>query len=352
MSDEKTEEPSEKKLKKAREEGQVAKSTDLVEVASLGAVVLVLVVGQHYLVDSMRTIVNSAIDFTHGDRSLDDLWVALADMGLRAIGLLCGVTVIALVAAIFALAPQVGLQISIQSVAPKLDAVMPSSGIKKIFSMNSVIDLAKMTLKAAVLVVVMWQTIKQSMPVVASSLDQSVPQLISVLWSVLMHVFMVALVVFIVIGACDYKLQHWLFMRKNRMSKDEVKRERKDSEGNPEMKNERKRIAKELSQEAPKRDIGRANVVVVNPVHYAVALRYDPTEFPLPVVLSKGVDDEAVLLRRYATQLGVPIVANPPVARMLHKVPERQAVPEELFEVVAAILRWVDGLAIQPAKAE
>lgn len=352
MSDEKTEAPSEKKLRKAREDGQVAKSTDLVEVASLGAVVLVLAAGQHYLGDSIQAIIRTAIDFTHGDRSLDDLRVALADMGLRAIGLLCGVAAIALAAAVLALAPQVGLQISLQSVAPKFDAVMPSSGIKKIFSMNAIIDLAKMTIKAAVLVAVMWQTIKSSMPVVVSSLDQSVPQLIAVLWSVLIHVVTVALGVFIVIGAFDYKLQHWLFIRKNRMSKDEVKREHKDSEGNAEVKGERKRMAKELSQEAPKRGVGRANVVVVNPVHYAVALRYDPTEFPLPVVLAKGVDDEALLLRRYATELGVPIVANPPVARMLHKVPEKQAVPEELFEVVAAILRWVDGLAIQPAKTE
>ncbi|TKC86941.1 EscU/YscU/HrcU family type III secretion system export apparatus switch protein [Trinickia terrae] len=349
MSDEKTEEPSEKKLKKAREEGQVAKSTDLVEVATLGSVVLVLFAGQHYLVDSIESIVKSAIDFTHGERSLNDLSVTLADMGLHAVGLLCGMAMVGLVAAILALAPQVGLQISTQAVAPKFDAVMPSTGIKRIFSMNALIDLGKMTLKALVLIAVMWQTIKSSMPVVASSLDQSVPQLIAVLWSVLMHVVIVALAVFVVIGAFDYKLQHWQFIRKNRMSKDEVKREFKDSEGNQELKGERKRMAKELSQEAPKRGVSRANVVVVNPVHYAVALRYDPTEYPLPVVIAKGVDDEALLLRRYATECGVPIVANPPIARMLHKVPEKQPVPEELFEVVAAILRWVDGLSPQPA---
>jgi type III secretion protein U len=98
--------------------------------------------------------------------------------------------------------------------------------------------------------------------------------------------------------------------------------------------------------------VAGANVVVVNPTHYAVALRYDPTEFPLPVVLAKGTDAQALLIRRYATEAGVPIVANPPVARMLHKVPEKQPIPEELFEVVAAILRWVDGLAIQPATTE
>ncbi|MEJ0003126.1 MAG: type III secretion system export apparatus subunit SctU [Pararobbsia sp.] len=352
MSDEKTEEPSEKKLKKAREDGQIAKSTDLVEVATLGAVVVVLVAGQHYLVDSLRAVVKGAVDFTHGDRSLQDLSVTCSGIAMHAIALLCGVPVITLFGAILALAPQTGIQISLQTIMPKLNAVSPSSGLQKIFSMNAVIDLAKMTIKAALLTTVMWQTIKQSMPIVASSLDQSVPQLIGVLWSVLMHVFGVALGVFVVIGVFDYKLQKWLFVRKNKMSKDEVKREHKESEGNAEVKGERRRLAKEMSREEPKRGMGRANVVVVNPVHYAVALRYDPAEHPLPVVIAKGLDDEALLLRRYATECHVPIVANPPVARMLHKVPENQPVPEELFEVVAAILRWVDGLAIPPAKTE
>ncbi|MDQ7980266.1 EscU/YscU/HrcU family type III secretion system export apparatus switch protein [Paraburkholderia sp. SARCC-3016] len=349
MSDEKSEQPSEKKLKKVREEGQTAKSTDLVEVASLGAVTITLAAGQHYLAESMQAIVKGAIDFTHGELSLDALFATLSGISLHAITLLCGVAVIALVAAIVALAPQTGLQISLQTVMPKFTSISPSSGIQKIISMNAVIDLLKMTIKAAVIVAVMWQTIRQSMPVVASSLNQSVPQLIGVLWSVLMHVVTIALGAFAVIGMFDYKLQQWLFVRKNRMSKDDKKRESKESEGNPEMKGERKRLARELSQQGPRRGVGQANVVVVNPVHYAVALRYDPTEFPLPVVLAKGVDEEALLLRRYATECGVPIVANPPVARMLHKIPEKQPVPEELFEVVAAILRWVDSLAAQPA---
>ncbi|MBN3851593.1 MULTISPECIES: type III secretion system export apparatus subunit SctU [Burkholderiaceae] len=352
MSDDKTEEPSEKKLRDAREEGQVAKSTDLVEVAPLGALLLTFTAGQRYLTDSLRAVVNDALDFTHGDRTLQDLSVTLSDMGFHAIGLLCGIAAIALVAAVLALFPQVGFVISLKAVNPKLDAISPASGLKKIFGMNALIDLAKMTVKAIVLMAVMWSTIKSSMPVVASSLDETLARLIEVLWSVVTHLVTVALGVFIVIGAVDYKLQHWQFIRKNRMSKDEVKREHKDSEGNQEVKGERKRIAREMSQEEPKRGVGRASVVVVNPVHYAVALRYDPVECPLPIVIAKGLDDEALLLRRYATESGVPIVANPPVARMLHKVPEKQPVPEELFEVVAAILKWVDGIGTQPARTE
>lgn len=106
MSDEKTEEPTDKKLDKVREEGQVAKSSDLVEVASLGSIVLVLTAGQHYLADTLRAIVKEAVDFTHGERELQDLWTILVHIGLQTLGLLCGIAAVALVAAIIALAPR------------------------------------------------------------------------------------------------------------------------------------------------------------------------------------------------------------------------------------------------------
>jgi type III secretion protein U len=352
MSDEKTEEPSAQKLKKVREEGQVAKSSDLVEVAVLGATFVTLQAGGHYIAETLQAIVKEVLDFVGGDRSSQDMAVAIGDIGMQAAHLLCGVVAVTLGAALLALAPQTGLQFSFAAVMPKFTAIDPASGLQKIFSMNSTVDLCKMTVKAVIIVAVMWLTIRAALPVAAGALSQSLPQLIGLLWSVLMHVLAVMLGVYIVIGAIDYKIQVWLFVRKNKMSKDEVKREHKDNEGNPEMKGERKRMAKEISREAPKRDVGSANVVVVNPVHYAVALRYDPTEFPLPVVIAKGLDEHALLLRRQATEAGVPIVANPPVARMLHKVPENGPIPEDLFEVVAAILRWVDGLAIHSATTE
>jgi type III secretion protein U len=352
MSDEKTEQPSEKKLQKVREEGQVAKSSDIVEAAALGAMIVMLLSGEHYLAGTLRAIVKEALDFVGGDRSKQDMAVVIGHIGTQVARLMCGIAVITLGAALLALAPQTGLQLAFPAVAPKFTAVDPASGLMRIFSINSVVDLGKMTVKAVIIVAVMWVTIESALPVAAGALNQSLPQLIGLLWSVLMHVFEVMLGVLLVIGAIDYKLQVWLFIRKNKQSKDEVKREHKDSEGNPELKGERKRIAKQIAQEDPKRNVGQANVVVVNPVHYAVALRYDPIQFPLPVVVAKGLDERALLLRRYATEAGVPIVANPPVARMLHKVPENRQIPEDLFEVVAAILNWVDGLSIQSATRE
>lgn len=352
MSDDKTEEPSEQKLRKAREKGEVAKSTDIVEVACLGSMILVLQAGEHFFTDSLRAVLKSSIDFMSGPRSMDDLYVTLADMTGHAIGMVCGVAIVSLFAAIIALAPQVGMMISFEAIAPKFNAVNPSSGLQKIFSSSSLIDLAKMTVKGAVIVAVMKTTIVSVMPVVASALDQPLPQLIHVLWAVVQKVLATALGVFIVIAAVDYKLQKMQFVKKQKMSKDEVKREHKENDGDQEVKGERKKLAREFASEAPSKGLKRANVVVVNPTHYAVALRYDPSEFPLPVVIAKGLDNEALLLRRQAAQLGIPIVANPPVARMLHKVAENKPIPEELYEVVAAILRWVASLGAKTATTE
>jgi type III secretion protein U len=352
MSDDKTEAPSDQKLRKAREKGEVAKSTDVVEVASLGSMLVVLQAGQQYLVSSLRGIVKSSIDFMSGPRSMDDFYATLGDMTGHAVSMVCGIAAIGMFAAILALVPQTGLKFSFEAVSPKFDAVNPATGLKKIFSMNAMIDLLKMTVKGLLIVVVMKQTIVSVMPVVASALDQPLPQLIHVLWSVMERVLGTALGVFIVIAAVDYKLQAVMFIRKQRMSKEDVKREHKESDGNPEVKGERKRLAHKLANENPKGGLKRANVVVVNPVHYAVALRYDPSEYALPVVIAKGLDEQALLLRRHAADLGIPIVANPPVARQLYKVSENQPIPEELFEVVATILQWVNSLGTKAAITE
>jgi type III secretion protein U len=145
-----------------------------------------------------------------------------------------------------------------------------------------------------------------------------------------------------VFGPVDYAIQRWQFMKDQRMSKDEVKKEYKSQEGDPEIKHKRKQIAREDARSNPRKAVAGANAVVVNPTHYAVAIRYRAEEFGLPVVVAKGVDGEALMIRRHAEEQGVPLFTNPPLARSLHQVPLGRPVPEELFEAVAAVLRWVD----------
>lgn len=352
MAEEKTEQATHKKLQKAREEGQVARSADLVEASCLAVMVLVFHAGGNYLGDSLRAAVQEALGFVSGDHSISNMMATLNHIARAALGLMLPIALASVAAALFTLAPQTGLTITMTPIVPKFEAVSPASGFQRIYSMKAVVDLAKMVAKALVLVAVMWKTIEWLLPLIASSLYQPVPVLVNIMWSVLLKLLDVATAVYLVIGFIDFGLQKWMFGRQNKMSKDEVKREHKEQEGDPKIKGERRRLAQEMVMNAPEVGMSRANMLVVNPTHYAVAVRYQQGETPLPIIVARGVDEEAARLRRLAFEHGVPIVANPPVARALHVVPLGQPVPDELLEVVAAILRWVESVGAQRSAAQ
>ncbi|MFP3501167.1 type III secretion system export apparatus subunit SctU [Burkholderia sp. SIMBA_062] len=346
MAEEKTEEPSERKLKKVREKGQVAKSKDVADAVTLAAAIGVLTAGESMLTGGLSRTIRTALDFVNGERTPQATLSALHDLAASAALTMLPFVAAAIVAGIVSQAPQAGFMITLEPVMPKFDAINPMAGIKKIFSMKSLLELVKMIVKAVVLACVIWKMMMSLFPLVVASVYEATPQLSRVLWTVLMKLLGVVALVVTVFAAADYKIARVMFMRDNRMTKEEAKRENKESEGDPHTKGERRRLAREIATSAPARQkVGQANVLVVNPTHYAVAIRYAPDEHPLPRVIEKAVDDGALALRRHAHALGVPIVGNPPVARALYRVERDAAIPEELFETVAAILRWVESVA-------
>lgn len=352
MAEEKTEEPSERKLKKVREKGQVAKSKDVADAVTLAALIGVLSAGESLLLGGLTRTIRTALDFVHGDRTPQATLAALHDLAASAALTMLPFVAAAIVAGIVSQAPQAGFMITLEPVMPKFDAINPMAGIKKIFSMKSLIELVKMIVKAIVLTCVIWKLMTSLFPLVVASVYEATPQLSRVLWTVLMKLLGVVVLVVTVFAAADYKLARVMFIRDNRMTKEETKREHKESEGDPHTKGERRRLAREIATSVPARQkVGQANVLVVNPTHYAVAIRYAPDEHPLPRVIEKAVDDGALALRRHAHAQGVPIVGNPPVARALYRVERDAAIPEELFETVATILRWVESVAGTRAEA-
>ncbi|MDE1144626.1 MAG: type III secretion system export apparatus subunit SctU [Paraburkholderia tropica] len=345
MSEEKTEQPTAKKLKDARKEGQVSRSSDLTDAISMAAVVVLLAASASQLSDIFRAVMTLALDFVHGDHSIVNMQTQLYTIGGLALKASVPIACAAALAAVAAGIGQVGLQIATKPVTPNLNAVSPGAGLKRIFSIRTVIESVKMVVKAAIIFAVMWMTIKWLFPLIVGSLYQPLPGLTRMFWDMLLKLLMVASAVFVLIGAADVKLQQFMFLKKMKMSKDEVKREHKNQEGDPRIKGERRRLAREILNSPPRTaKVGLANMMVVNPTHYAVAVRYAPAEHPLPRVIAKGMDDQAMLLRRAAHESGVPIVGNPPVARALYKIGVDEPIPEELFETVAAILRWVDAI--------
>jgi len=341
MSDEKTEEPTDKKLEDAREKGQSTKSQDVNAAAGLLAMTICLAVSASSSAEHLRKIFSivweQGLRVTSNDE-LSALAFALAREGLLLVLPYLGVAVVVAVLVSFA---QVGLEISFEPLLPDFDKINPASGLKKLFSIRSVIDLVKMLGKAVAVAAVVYLIILGLLPLLIGSSLQSPTAIGELSWSAMLRLLGASIIVFIVIGPLDFGIQKWLFVRDQRMSKDEVKREYKEMEGDPLIKNQRRQLAQELANEDPKAKVPKSTVVVTNPTHYAVALRYVPGETPLPIVVAKGVDAQAARIREIAEAHHVPIIANPPLARALYLVRIDDPVPEPLFDAVAAVLRWV-----------
>ncbi|MCW7540804.1 type III secretion system export apparatus subunit SctU [Aquabacterium sp. A7-Y] len=341
MSGEKTEEPTQKKLDDARKKGQNAKSQDVNAAAGLFALTVCLTAaasmsGQHLV--ALFTLATGPALTVGDNQQMHALAMAmLREAGLLVLPYLAVSVAMGLVAS-FA---QVGFNLSFEPLTPNFDKVNPGSGIKKLFSVRSIIDFLKMVLKAVALAAVVWVIVMDLLPLLIGASVQSPAGIAAVAWTALLKLLGAAVVVFIVIGPVDFGIQKWLFKRDQKMSKDEVKREFKEMDGDPLIKGQRRQLAHELLNSDPKARVPTASVVVTNPTHYAVALRYDPRETPLPIVVAKGADEQAARIRALAEQHGVPIVGNPPLARALFRVGLDDPIPEALFEAVAAVLRWV-----------
>lgn len=349
MSDEKTEAPTSHKLRQAREEGQMARSQDVAAASSMLAAVGALVGTADAISQRLRAVMGLALDFSPGSFEMDAVYKRMAAMALEAVMAIAPVVVAAAAGAALGMAAHVGFQITPKAVQLKLDSLNPAQGMKKIVSMKSLLAFVQMVLKASVIGVVIWQAVLRLLPLIAGAVYGSPDSIGTMAWKAVVDLLWFALAVFVVFGPVDYLIQHHTFMKGQRMSKDEVKREHKGQEGDPEVKGQRKQLAREFAEEAPKQAVARADAVIVNPTHYAVAVRYRAEEIGVPVVLAKGVDDAALQLRRHAEELGVPVFAHPPLARALHKVPLDHAVPEELFEAISVVLRWVDEIGARRA---
>ncbi|CAM3428512.1 type III secretion system export apparatus subunit SctU [Paracidovorax anthurii] len=341
---EKTEEPTTKKLKDARKKGQTAKSQDIVVAAILGASLLVLTGAGPMLYDRLRRIVTTALEQGIQARDTQQLLALLSSMVLDGMVVAFGMVIVSVLVGALALMPQVGFMITFEPLTPKFDSLNPAEGLKKMFNARALIEFAKSVLKAVVLGAVLWKIVTGLVPLLVGSVYLTPEASGKIAWSALLHLFSFACLVFVVIGPVDYGLQHWLFIRDQRMSKDDVKRENKDSEGDPHLKGHLKSLREEMATSPPQERVPGATVVVTNPTHYAVALRYEAGVTPLPVVVAKGMDEQAAVIRGLATMHNIPLIANPPLARALHKLPLDRPIPEELFEAVSVVLRWVAEL--------
>jgi type III secretion protein U len=330
MSDEKTEEPTTKKLDDAKKKGQSPKSQDVNAAVSVFGVMVCLMAAGESMFDGIKKVI--ALGFDHiAEIQGDDQMLAIAfDLGMRSLLIVLPVIGASVMLGLIAAFAQVGVNISFDPISPNFDKLNPAEGLKKLVSVKSLVEFAKMVFKAIALGWVAWVVIRDLVPLLVGAAYLPPLGIGSIAWKAVLKLLGAASIVFIVVGPLDFALQKWLFVRDQRMSKDEIKREHKEMEGDPLIKGQRKQLAHELANSDPKKRVPTASVVVTNPTHYAVALYFEPGRTPLPLIVAKGYEAHRI-----------PIVGNPPLARSLYKLELDDAVPEELFEAVAAVLRWV-----------
>ncbi|GAB0058834.1 Flagellar biosynthetic protein FlhB [Candidatus Magnetaquicoccaceae bacterium FCR-1] len=342
----KTEDPTGKRLGDARDKGQVASSREVgTALLLLGATGVFFFHGEtlwNAFQEKMRFFLSGAIsdDLTHHGLSV------LLDGVL--IGMLIDLAPFMLVLvfmAIFGSLIQHGFLFSWEPLMPKFSKINPWSGLKRLFSKRSLVDLFKSILKMGVISLVVYYSIKGSMEEILGWSATSIEQITFALGKESLSVLWKVSLAFLAFALFDFMYQRYEHMKSLRMTKQEVKDELKQMEGDPLVKSRIRQIQREMAQRRMMAEVPKADVVITNPTHVAVALLYQQGKMAAPKVIAKGRGHVAERIREMARGHRVPIVENPPLARSLFKdVDLDRVIPHDLFKAVAEVLAYVYGL--------
>lgn len=348
---EKTEMPTPKKLRDARQKGQVCTSKDVVSTAILLVMLAVVGVMAVALTDDVANLIRYI-----GLRVGENDAFALREAGKMAVLVVCKhsflFVLLAAAVGVVANVVQIGFLLSFEPLKPDLKKVNPAEGAKKIFCLKNLFEFAKNVVKVTFLGYLIYRIVLSSIPALLpmcyGTLDDVFPCLRAILKSLACY----TVFGYVVIAVVDRLFQQKNFTKQMMMTKDEVKREYKEMEGSQEVKQAQRQFRNEILQgEPPAQAVKRADVVVTNPTHYAVGIRYRADEAPLPKVVCAGMDAVAKEIREAAVREGVPLMENVELARALYaQVKVEEFIPAELVEPVAEVLKLVK--AMNDAKKE
>lgn len=345
MSDEKTEEPTQKKLDDARKKGQVWKSKDLTAVFGFVVGLGVVKATWSTVEERVTRLFHFSFDHLAHPDGLGAATGQLMTMGLNAV-LMLTLPVVAAVAIVGGLVEflQVGSLFTLDPLMPKLEKLNPIEGMKNLFTKKQVVELIKNLTKISIAAYVTYGVVRDSMPLVVETVRRDTPTILAIMGELMFRVAVRVSLVFFLFGIFDVWWQRKSYMKDQMMSKDDVKKEYKESEGDPHNKAKRKEMAHELLEGAQMEAVKDADVIVTNPDHVAVALKYDKDADVAPRVLAKGLDFKAERIKALARDSDVPTLRNVPLAHALLRVEVGEQIPEELYDAVAEVLNFVYGL--------
>ena len=341
-SGDKTEKPSAQKLKKARDEGQVARSRDLATAVGILISLKVFMLMLPGYLDDMRHLFR-LVFVPLGEAG--DLENAMSTVFSSALLLLVHMVLPLLavpLAIIIAGAIPGGIVASGKNLAPKFSRLNPLTNLGNLFKQKHWVGFLTSAAKAIVLGIVLWHVSNGSIKGYIELQRMPLDVAIGAGGTLVFDALMALVAVFVIFALIDVPVQSFLFMRNQRMSKQDLKEEHKSSEGRPEIKQRIRQLQNQLAQRSVRKSVPTADVVIVNPEHYAVALKYDVDRAEAPFVVAKGVDEMALFIRRVAVEHGLEVVELPPLARAIYHTSQvQQQIPAPLYQAVSQVLNYV-----------
>ncbi len=346
---EKTEEPTAKKLSDARNEGQVAKGKDLTSAVMLLVLFMVLRftvgnMGEGFIecFNKNYTQIGDLFTSTHGEYNMQYTIALIQSAALDMLKLLIPFFGIGFIIAIVIELAQVKWKPTSKPLQPKLSKFNPINGIKRMFSVRTLVSLIKQVVILVVIFIVVYNKLKSRMSDIYMLYDIPLISAIMFLGDIIFDIGTVICVIYTIIGIADYVFEKRKFRKDMMMTKQEVKDEWKNTEGNPEVKNKIRQKMSEASRRRMMQAVPEADVVITNPTHFAVALKYEQNKGKAPVVVAKGEDYLAAKIKEAARENNIEIVENKPLARMLYyNVELDEEIPPELYQAVAEVLAFV-----------
>ncbi|OTQ75025.1 MULTISPECIES: flagellar biosynthesis protein FlhB [unclassified Gilliamella] len=339
---EKSEQPTDSKLKKAKEKGQIPRSRELTSlIILLVGIMLFWIMGTHF-VSKLKTIIQQAMLVAH--RTDDDKQIIFNLINLLTAGfwailpIFVGLVIVAIIAPLSV----GGLLFSLQSIKPNLGKLNPISGFKRLFSLRIFSELFKSILKVVLIAFAAALFLIHQFPNMLALPSMYLNNALSQVMQLLIYASLLIVLALIPMVGFDIFYQIWSNLKKLKMSKQEVKDEFKEQEGNPQIKGRIRQMQQAMARRRMMKDVPKANVIVTNPTHYAVALQYDEKTMSAPKILAKGTDNIASKIKQIAQEHQIPQLEAPPLARALYRHGEiGKSIPAELYAAVAQILAWV-----------
>ncbi|MCI5856073.1 MAG: flagellar biosynthesis protein FlhB [Agathobacter sp.] len=346
---EKTEPATQKKLDDARKEGKVAKSKELTSAFMLIVLFLILKIFVSYIGDNLVNVFSIVYNRIAGYVNPGEIGFTSQAVSAFTLQMLIQILLsvwpfflIGVVIAILVSIVQVGWKVSAKPMEPKLSKFNPINGFKRIFSKESLFNLVMAIIKIVLIGLIAYFSVRDKANDLFVLYEISLNQAISLVGEIILDTGLKISIVYLIVGLADFIYQKRKFNEDMKMTKQEVKDEYKNTEGDPQIKGRQRRKMQEVSQRRMMQDVPKADVVITNPTHFAVALKYDADTAKAPVLLAKGEDYLALKIKEIAKENHVEIVENKPLARMIyHNVDIGSEIPPELYQAVAEVLATV-----------